>query len=88
LEGIWLDEGPVLKTGGCKSFGGSSPSPSAKKEVIMTLDEWKEEVRRILIREYSYDRLAVERLTLESFERYFEEGLDPEEAIFEDIHGE
>lgn len=29
-EGARLDEEPVLKTGGGKTFGGSSPSPSAK----------------------------------------------------------
>ena len=30
-EGIRLDEDAVLKTVGCKSLGGSSPSPSACK---------------------------------------------------------
>lgn len=30
MESVRLDEEPVLKTGGCKSLGGSSPSLSAK----------------------------------------------------------
>lgn len=29
MEGIWLDEDTDLKSAGEKSFGGSSPSPSA-----------------------------------------------------------
>lgn len=37
MEAIRLDEGPVLKTGGSKGFGGSSPSASAMKTVLLGL---------------------------------------------------
>ena len=35
MEGIRLDEGLVLKTSECKSFVGSSPTPSAYIENLL-----------------------------------------------------
>ena len=51
------------------------------------MEEWKDEVRRILIEDFSYERRSVENLTLDSFEEYFKDGLDPDEEFFEYFYG-